>query len=273
MPSDPTARWRVTEGATLSLARLDPRSTDGAPGDKEATREATAKLRATLIDQQTRLYAEHRQSLLVVLQAMDTGGKDGTVRNVFSGVNPAGVTVTSFKQPTAHELAHDFLWRIHPAAPEQGHIAVFNRSHYEDVLVVRVHGLVAPKVVKARLAHIRAFEANLTDAGTRIVKLYLHISKEEQRERLQSRLDTPAKHWKFAAGDLDERELWPKYQRAFRDAITATSTAAAPWYVVPADRKWYRDWAVLTILTETLKQMDPQYPPAPEALAGVVIPD
>ncbi len=273
MPSDSLARWRVAEGARLSLARVDPRSTGGAPGDKEATRAATAKLREILVDQQTRLYAEHEQSLLVVLQAMDTGGKDGTVRNVFSGVNPSGVQFTSFKQPTTHELTRDFLWRIHRATPEAGHIAVFNRSHYEDVLVARVHRLVEAKVVKARYGHIRAFEENLADAGTRVVKLYLHISKEAQRERLQSRLDDPAKHWKFDVHDLEERQLWPQYQRAFRDALAATSTARAPWYVIPADRKWYRDWAVLTVLTRTLARMDPRYPPAPDDLAGTVIPD
>ncbi len=273
MASDPAARWRVAEGARLSLARIDPRSTGGAPGDKAATRTESEKLRATLVEQQARLYAESEQSLLVVLQAMDTGGKDGAIRSVLSGVNPQGVTVTSFKAPTAEQLAHDFLWRIHAATPEKGRIAVFNRSHYEDVLVVRVHGLASPKVVRARYEHIRAFEANLADAGTRVVKLYLHISKEEQCERLQSRLDDPAKHWKFDVGDLDERRLWPDYQRAFRHAISATATAAAPWYVIPADRKWYRDWAILTVLTETLAAMDPRYPPAPESLADVVIPD
>ena len=271
MATDPAARWRVPEGTSLSLARIDPRSTAGAPGPKEATRAASEGLRERLVEQQARLYAERRQSLLVVLQAMDTGGKDGAIRNVFSGVNPQGVTVTPFKAPTEEELAHDFLWRVHRAAPAQGQIAVFNRSHYEDVLVVRVHGLVAPKVVRARYGQIRAFEANLAAAGTRIVKLYLHISADEQRARLQARLDDPAKHWKFALGDLDERKLWPDYQRAFRDAIAKTSTAPAPWYVVPADRKWYRDWAILTILTQTLDAMDPRYPPPAEDLAGVVV--
>ena len=272
MNKDPTARWRVAEGARLSLARTNPRATDGAPGDKEATRAACDELRAKLIEQQAKLYAEHGQSLLVVLQAMDTGGKDGAIRNVFSGVNPAGVTVTSFKQPTAEELSHDFLWRIHRATPEHGQIAVFNRSHYEDVLIVRVHGLVPPKGIKARYGHIRAFEAELADASTRVVKFYLHISKDEQRARLQSRLDDPAKHWKFAVGDLDERKLWPQYQRAFTDAITATTTAAAPWYVIPADRKWYRDWAILTVLTRTLKEMNPRFPTAPDGLGDLVIP-
>lgn len=273
MAADHLSRWRVDEGTKLSLARIDPRSTAGAPGDKEATREACIALRETLVEQQARLYAEHGRSLLLVLQATDTGGKDGTIRNVFSGVNPAGVAVTSFKRPTEDELAHDFLWRVHRATPGKGHIAIFNRSHYEDVLVVRVHKLVSPKVVKARFAQIRDFETTLADAGTHIVKFYLHISKDEQRERLQSRLDDPAKHWKFEPGDLEERKLWPEYQRAFRDAITETTTRRAPWFVIPADRKWYRDWAVLTVLTETLKQMDPQFPPSADDLEGVVIPD
>ena len=273
MAHDPAARWRVAHGAKLDLAKVDPRGTAGAPGSKEETRAASAALVERLVELQARLYAEHRQSLLLVLQAMDTGGKDGAVRNVFSGVNPQGVTVTSFKRPTEQELEHDVLWRIHAAAPGQGHIAVFNRSHYEDVLVVRVHELVSEEVVRARYGHIRAFEANLADAGTRIVKVYLHISKDEQRARLQSRLDDPAKHWKFEAGDLEERKSWPAYQEAFHDAITATTTEDAPWYVIPADRKWYRDWAILTVLVGTLEAMDPQFPPAPEGLADVVIGD
>ena len=273
MAKDPAARWRVREGARVSLARVDTRATGGAPGDKTRTQRASDTLRARLIELQARLYAEHRRSLLVVLQAMDTGGKDGTIRNVFAGVNPQGVQVTSFKRPTDEELAHDFLWRIHAAAPGHGHIGVFNRSHYEDVLVASVHALAPPKVIRARYEHICAWEANLADAGTRVVKIMLHISRDEQRARLQSRLDDPAKHWKFEPGDLAERERWPDYMRAFQSALNHTSTAAAPWHVIPADRKWYRDWAVLTVLTQTLEAMDPQYPPAAEGLADVVIPE
>jgi PPK2 family polyphosphate:nucleotide phosphotransferase len=273
MAPDPSSRWRVREGARFSLARVDPRSTAGAPGDKTRTQRASDTLRARLVEQQARLYAEHEQSLLIVLQAIDTGGKDGTIRNVLSGVNPQGVQVTSFKRPTDEELAHDFLWRVHAATPAHGHLAVFNRSHYEDVLVARVHELAPPKVIKARYAHIRAFEAGLADAGTRVVKLLLHISRDEQRARLQSRLDDPAKHWKFEAGDLAERERWPDYQRAFQAALTHTTTDAAPWFVIPADRKWYRDWAVLTVLTQTLDEMDPRYPAAADGLDGVVIPE
>ncbi len=264
-------RWRVEPDSKLSLSRIDTRSTAGAPGDKQATKAATDVLRARLVELQAKLYAEHAQNLLVVFQAIDTGGKDGTIRSVLSGVNPAGVEVTSFKRPTEDELSHDFLWRVHRAAPGKGHIGVFNRSHYEDVLVARVHRLVPQAVWRERFEHIRAFEANLAAAGTRVVKVFLHISKEEQAERLRSRLEDPAKHWKFEAGDLEERKLWREYQQAFRDALAATSTEAAPWFVVPADRKWYRDWAVTKLLVEALEDMDPQFPPAPEGLEDVVV--
>jgi PPK2 family polyphosphate:nucleotide phosphotransferase len=219
---------------------------------------------------QERLYAEGERSLLVVLQALDAGGKDGTIKHVFRGLNPAGSKVVSFKVPSAEERSHDFLWRVHAKAPARGEVVVFNRSHYEDVLVVRVHGLVPDDVWRPRYGFINDFEANLAAAGTRIVKLFLHISKEEQAERFQARLDDPTKHWKFRTGDLAERARWDDYQAAFEEAISNTSTAAAPWYVVPADRKWYRNWAVGRILVETLQGMDPQYPPG-EDLAGVVV--
>ncbi len=264
-------RWRVKPGSRLSLARVDPGATDGAPGAKKKTREASAALRDELAELQGRLYAESGQSLLVVLQAMDAGGKDGTIRSVFAGVNPQGVKVTSFKAPTDEERAHDFLWRIHPHVPQLGDIVIFNRSHYEDVLIVRVHGLVPKTVWSARYEHITAFEANLADARTRIVKLFLHISREEQRKRLQERIDLPEKRWKFNAGDLAERKRWDDYQAAYRDAIAKTSTPSAPWYVIPGDSNWYRDWAVLTVLVETLRQMNPQYPPPPEDVAGLVV--
>jgi PPK2 family polyphosphate:nucleotide phosphotransferase len=264
-------RWRVEPGEAPALAEVDTRSTDGAPGDKEATTAAFPELWDGLHDLQERLFAESQRSLLVVLQAMDAGGKDGTIEHVFRGMNPQGVRVASFKAPTEVELAHDFLWRVHQQAPRHGEIGVFNRSHYEDVLVVRVHDLVPEPVWRDRYAHIRAFEELLTAGGTTIVKLFLHISEEEQAERLRARLDDPTKHWKFRKGDLDERERWDDYQAAFEDAIAETSTEAAPWYVIPADRKWYRNWAVLRILTETLEAMDPQYPPPEEDLASVVI--
>ena len=239
-------------------------STEGAPGGKEETKAATTVLLERLAGLQARLWAEHTRSLLVVLQAMDAGGKDGTVKKVFSGVNPMGVHAVAFKAPNDAELAHDFLWRIQRELPERGDIGIFNRSHYEDVLIVRVDELVPEKVWRPRYAAIRAFEEHLADEGTTIVKLFLHISKEEQAERFQARLSDPTKNWKFNVADVDVRKRWDDYQVAYADAIGRTSTEAAPWYVVPADRKWYRDWAVATILVDVLEKMDPLFPePAP----------
>jgi len=264
-------RWRISPDDSVDLAKIDPRSNDGAPGDKDETRLATEPLVVELAEMQNRLWAESKQSLLLVLQAMDAGGKDGTVRKVFSGVNPQGVRVASFKAPTAEELAHDFLWRIHQHTPAHGEIGVFNRSHYEDVLIVRVDEIVPEPVWRARYEQIRHFEQALGHAGTRVVKVFLHISKEEQKARFQSRLDTPEKRWKFSAADLAVRAKWDQYQQAYADAIAKTSTDDAPWYVVPADRKWYRDWAVLQILLGTLKDMDPRYPDEEPGLQHVVI--
>jgi PPK2 family polyphosphate:nucleotide phosphotransferase len=263
-------RWRVEPGDKVHLDKVDTRSTDGAPGDKAETESALQELKDDLAGLQERLYAEGKQSLLVVLQAMDAGGKDGTIKHVFEGFNPASCRVVSFKVPSEEERSHDFLWRVHAKAPARGEVVVFNRSHYEDVLVVRVHDLVPEDVWRPRYDLINDFEANLAAAGTRIVKLYLHISKDEQAERFQARLDDPTKRWKFRTGDLEERARWDDYMAAFEEALTATSTAAAPWYVVPAGRKWYRNWAVSRILVETLQDMDPQYPPE-EDLAGVVV--
>ena len=196
-----------------------------------------------------------------MLQATDTGGKDGTIRHVFEGVNPQGVKVAAFKKPTSEELAHDYLWRVHQHTPGTGEIAIFNRSHYEDVLVVRVHDLVPEERWSRRYEHIRNFEQLLADEGTTILKFFLHISKDEQRERLQARLDVPEKQWKFAKGDLAERERWDDYITAFEAAIGETSTEQAPWFVIPADHKWYRDASVAGIVRETLEEMDPQLPP------------
>jgi PPK2 family polyphosphate:nucleotide phosphotransferase len=209
--------------------------------------------------------------VLVVIQAMDTGGKDGAIRKVFEGVNPQGVRVANFKAPTERELAHDYLWRVHQQAPRDGEIAVFNRSHYEDVLVVRVLGLAPEEVWRKRYDHIADFERMLVDEGTTIVKFYLNISKEEQAERLQARLDDPTKRWKFNAGDLDHRELWHDYMAAFAEAISRTTTADAPWYVVPANKKWYRDIVIATTLVETLRNLELSYPEADEGLDDTVI--
>jgi PPK2 family polyphosphate:nucleotide phosphotransferase len=270
MAKSDAARWRVEPGSNVHLGKVDTRSTEGAPGDKAATEEVLADLYGELEGLQERLYAEGSRSLLVVLQALDAGGKDGTIKHVFRGLNPAGCRVASFKVPSEEERRHDFLWRVHARTPATGEVVVFNRSHYEDVLVVRVHNLVPEDVWRPRYDFINCFEANLAAAGTRIVKLFLHISKEEQAERFQARLDDPAKRWKFRTGDLEERARWDAYIAAFEEAIGRTSTGAAPWYVIPADRKWYRNWAVSRILVETLQDMDPQYPPG-EDLTGVVI--
>ena len=242
------------------LADVDPGSTADAPGDKDETIDAFEKLRDEIDDWQQRLYAEREQALLVVIQAIDAGGKDGTIKKVFTGVNPQGVRVTSFKEPSEDELAHDFLWRVHKATPGKGEIGVFNRSHYEDVLIVRVHDIVPEKVWRARYGIIRDFERSLVAARTRVVKLFLHISEDEQKQRFEARQENPDKHWKYNPADEKERERWDDYQRAFEDAINETSTDDAPWYVIPANHKWYRNWLVATILVDTLREMNPQYP-------------
>ena len=270
MAAGDSKRWRVDPGTDVRLAKVDTRSTDGAPGGKSKTQAASKDLYGQLADLQERLYAEGERSLLVVLQALDAGGKDGTIKHVFRGLNPAGSKVVSFKVPSKEEASHDFLWRVHAKAPAQGEVVVFNRSHYEDVLIVRVHDLVPEEVWRPRYEYINHFEANLAAAGTRIVKLFLHISKEEQAERFQARLDDPTKHWKFRKGDLDERARWDDYTAAFQEALARTSSAAAPWYVIPADKKWYRNWAVGRILVETLEDMDPRYPLG-EDLTGVTV--
>ena len=262
---------RIPPRADLDLAAIDTRSTPGFDGDKHASNPAFAALQQQLADLQELLYADGEQRLLLVLQAMDTGGKDGTVKHVFDRVNPIGVHVRAFKKPTETELARDYLWRVHSQVPAAGEVAVFNRSHYEDVLVTRVHGHVDDDTAERRFAHICDFERMLVEEGTTMVKVFLHISKEEQAERLQARLDEPDKNWKFASADLAEREHWNRYQQVYRDAIEATSIKHAPWYVVPADRKWYRNLAVATILVRTLEGLPMSYPPPEEGLEGVVI--
>ena len=266
-------RWVVHPGTDAGIAAIDPGSTAGAPGkgDKDETMDAVRELRQQLRDLQERLYAENKQSLLIVLQALDAGGKDGTIKHVFKGVNAQGTRVTSFKQPSEDELKHDFLWRVHKCTPGKGEIGIWNRSHYEDVLVVRVHDLVPESVWRRRYGVINDFEHELSVARTQVVKFFLHISKEEQAERFQDRLDQPDKRWKFSQADLTERNRWDDYQEAFEDAITRTSTEHAPWYVIPADHKWYRNWAVLSVLVETLRAMDPQYPEPEQNLDRVRI--
>ena len=267
----PGSRWLAQPGKAMRLRDADADATPGTPGDRQATQAATDALHDALIQLQARFWAEHGTALLVVFQAIDAGGKDGTIRKVFSGLNPAGVRVASFKRPTEEELDHDFLWRVHAECPGEGQIVVFNRSHYEDVLVTRVHGLIDEATWTRRYEQIRHFEAHLAAEGTRIVKFFLHISKEEQRKRLQDRVDSPDSRWKFSLGDLPERERWDDYQVAFADLIEATSTDAAPWYVIPADHKRYRDWAVTTVLHDVLVQLDPQFPPAAPGVEGLVV--
>jgi len=265
---------RVAPGKNLKLESIDPRSTPEWPGiDKEEGKARVEELNERLELLQELLYAEGKQRVLVVLQAMDAGGKDGTIRHVFDGVNPSGVRAPAFKRPSSDELAHDYLWRIHKEVPKDGEIVIFNRSHYEDVLVVRVMDIAPEKRWRKRYEHIVDFERMLSDEGTTIVKIYLHISKEEQKERLQARLDTPEKNWKFESGDLDMRAKWGDFMAAFEEALEKTSTANAPWYVIPADRKWYRNIAVLEILVQTLEGLDMAFPPPEEGLDTVVIPD
>jgi len=245
-------------------AALPPRSLDA---DDNKLEKKMEKLRLRLDELQNALYAESKRSLLVVLQARDAGGKDGTIRRVFSSVNPQGCDVTSFKAPTHIELAHDYLWRVHAAVPARGMIGIFNRSHYEDILAVRVHELEPKKVWKQRYDQINEFERFLTQNGVTIVKFFLHISMEEQRVRLAERLTDESKNWKFRAADLGERDLWDDYTRAYIDVFRKCSTKYAPWFIVPADRKHARDYLVLEKIVSTLERMDPEYPEAdPKAL-------
>ena len=263
--------YRVAPGKKVDLSKHDPRDRALWSEGKKAGKEVFAELNERLEALQELLYAEKKQKVLVVLQAMDTAGKDSTIRHIFDGTNPQGVKVASFKRPTSVELAHDYLWRVHKHTPGSGEIAIFNRSHYEDVLVVRVHNLVPEERWEKRYKHIRDFEERLVDEGTTVLKFFLHISKEEQKERLQERLDVPEKNWKFAAGDLKERKLWDTYMEAYEVAMAETSTEGAPWYVIPADSKWYRNIVISRILVETLEGLNMKYPPPEDGLEGIVI--
>jgi PPK2 family polyphosphate:nucleotide phosphotransferase len=263
-------RYRVSDGAKFRLADRNPADTSGMAGKAEARAEV-AELTARLDELQEVFYADGRHRLLVVLQGTDTAGKGGAIKRVFRGMNPSGVRVASFKAPTEPELAHDFLWRVHPHVPGDGEVALFDRSHYEDVLIVRVHDLVPKARWKARYDHIRAFEKMLVDEGTTIRKFFLHISRDEQRERLEARLANPAKHWKFRPEDLDERAYWDAYQAAYEEMIQRTSTDDAPWYVVPADKKWHRDLVICRTLVETLEGLDLRYPEPVEGIESIVV--
>jgi PPK2 family polyphosphate:nucleotide phosphotransferase len=253
-------KYRVRAGQKIDLDTFAPDDTSLIPGGKAEAAEIITTNRARLAELQELLYAEHHRKVLIVLQGMDTSGKDGTVRHVMGGFNPSGTRVVSFRVPSATELDHDYLWRVHREVPGKGEIVVFNRSHYEDVLVVRVHSLVPRAVWKRRYDQITAFEQMLQEEGTVILKFFLHISKQEQRKRLQARVDDPTKRWKFQHGDLEERKLWPDYQRAYEDALSRTSTDENPWYVIPANRKWYRNYLVGSILAATLEGLNMKYP-------------
>jgi PPK2 family polyphosphate:nucleotide phosphotransferase len=249
----------VRPGKAANLGGRDPRTTLGLP-DKEEAKEQLSRLLAELSDYQTRLWAEDRRSVLLILQGLDASGKDGTVRKVFTGVNPQGCRVVAFKAPTGSELEHDFLWRIHANCPARGEIGIFNRSHYEDVVTVGVMELAPEDVWRPRIGQIREFERTLVDEGTTILKCYLHISKHEQKGRLESRLANPEKRWKFNPADLEARRRWDRFIAAYEETLTVTSTDVAPWYVIPADHKWVRNVAVATLLVDTLRRLDPRFP-------------
>ncbi|MFB8789985.1 MAG: polyphosphate kinase 2 family protein [Potamolinea sp.] len=264
--------YHISPGEKISLADFDPNASEDYKKKKQVEEELE-KQRQRISNLQARLYAENQRSLLIVLQAMDTGGKDGTIKNVFSGVNPQGCQVWSFKTPSQEESSHDFLWRYHHRAPQRGMITIFNRSHYEDVLIVRVKNLISEEVWRKRYHVINEFEQMLTLGNVTIIKFFLHISKDEQKRRLESRLEDPDKRWKFSTNDVQERLLWDKYHQAFEDAISNCSTEYAPWYIIPANKKWYRNLVIARTLADTLESMNPQYPTVEENFKNIVIPD
>ena len=267
----------MTDPAPHCLVPGQPVDLDALPTAGEADREAFEaeldSLRDQLAEWQRALYAERRRSLLIVLQAMDAGGKDSTIRKVFRGVNPQSIRVASFKEPSALEREHDFLWRIHQQIPSAGMISIFNRSHYEDVLVVRVDRIVPESTWRERFDQINDFEARLAASGTTILKFFLHISPEEQAERFRDRLQRPEKNWKFSRGDLDKRRQWYDYQQAYQDVLEKCTTEVAAWHVIPADRKWFRNTVIARTIVSTLETINPQYPTTTEDLTGITIAD
>jgi PPK2 family polyphosphate:nucleotide phosphotransferase len=264
-------KYLVDPTQKITLDHWNPNDNGGIKNGKKMTRPLFAELNQELERLQELLYAQSKHKVLIVLQATDTGGKDGTIRHVFDGVNPQGVRVASFKQPTKAELAHDFLWRAHQQAPGNGEIVIFNRSHYEDVLVVRVHNLVPRNQWQKRYEHINAFEKMLADEGTTILKFFLHVDADQQKERLQERLDRPEKNWKFSKSDLNERAYWSDYQKAFEEMLSKTSQSWAPWYVIPANRKWYRNLLISKIIVEKLQRLEMAFPDPEPGLEGLVI--
>lgn len=272
-PAPPPASVLVPPGEAPLLSERPTRDGDGVETEKELANDTLLpSLREEIVRLQQRLYAEDARSVLLVLQGTDTSGKDGTICGVLGGVTPSGTKVAAFKAPSPIELAHDPLWRVHAECPERGQIGVFNRSHYEDVMAARVRGIVDEPTVRRRFRHINEFERMLVEEGTSVVKCFLHLSRDEQRERLQARLDDPEKRWKFRLGDLEDRERWDDFQLVYEEALHETSTGWAPWHVVPADRKWQRNLVVAQLLAAALRSMDPRIPPATEEAEGVVIP-
>ena len=267
-----TQPFLVPPDTQVNLADYDPGFSAGYQRKKDTKAELKENTER-LQELQRVMWAEGKHALLIVLQALDAGGKDGTIRHVMRGVNPQGCQVTSFKVPTEEELDHDYLWRIHKATPRRGYIGIFNRSHYEDVLVVRVHNLVPEEMWRQRYEQINHFEKLLADNGTTILKFFLYISKAEQKERFEARLRDPAKNWKFSMGDVKERGYWDDYMRAYEEALSRCSTPWAPWYVIPANHKWYRNLAISNIIVETLESLDMRYPPPLPDADKVVVPD
>lgn len=267
-------RYLVKPGARVDLRKIDPDEKTLFSGkDKSEYDDQFRKLQDALRDMQKMLYAQNRHKILVVMQAMDTGGKDGCIKHVFSHIDPQGIHVRSFKKPTEEELAHDFLWRVHAKVPPRGQLVIFNRSHYEDIIAVRVKQLFPDEVWKRRQKHIIDFERMLVDEGTTIIKIFLHISKAEQKKRLEARLSNPHKHWKFNPDDLKDRARWDEFLAAYEDVISKTSAAHAPWYVIPADRKWYRNLCVARIMVDTLRSLDLKLPKIDWDPKGIVIED
>lgn len=264
-------KYLVKPKSKVILEDWDPRDKGEFDLEKQEGKDQLARLNRQLETLQELLWADGQHAVLIVLQGRDTAGKDGAIRHVFEGVNPQGVRVANFKVPSSVELAHDYLWRVHQQTPAKGEMVIFNRSHYEDVLVVRVHSLVPEEVWSRRYRHINEFERLLAEEGTKILKFYLHISKEEQKERLQARLDEVDKRWKFNPGDLKERALWDDYTRAYEDMLNKTSTSWAPWYIVPSDRKWYRNLVIATTIIEALQELSLKPPEPAENLNGIVI--
>jgi PPK2 family polyphosphate:nucleotide phosphotransferase len=261
VPNPADHPYRIAPGTPVDLKSLPTRDESLFPVSKSEGKDLFDSLEDEIDELQTRLYAEGKHKLLVVFQAMDTGGKDGTIRAVFDKMYPQGIRVASFKRPSSRELAHDYLWRVHKETPGNGETVIFNRSHYEDITAVRVRDIYPEERWSKRYDHVRNFEQMLTDEGTTIIKIFLNISLDEQKARLQSRLDEPAKNWKFNPSDLEDRALWPKFMDAYNDVISRTSTETVPWYVIPADRKWYRNLAVAQIVIGTLRELNMQYPP------------